>query len=57
MEVMYFENNELFKEKSYTGVYGDKVDLVRNNVKFDGILYNDSWTVKRFLNGYKFIMV
>ena len=53
MEVMYFENNELFKENSYTGVYGDKVDLVKNNVKFDGILYNDNWTVKRFLNGYK----
>lgn len=53
MEVMYFENNELLKNNSFTGVYGDKLDLVKNGVILDGIYYNDDWTVRRFLNGFK----
>lgn len=51
MEVMYFEDNEIFKRNSFTGVYGDKKDLTE--VVFNGINFDDNWTVKRFLNGYK----
>ena len=52
MEVMYFnKEDELFKKKNFTAVYGDKRDI--KNINFYGIEYNDNWTVKRFLNGYK----
>lgn len=55
MEVMYSNNSyDLFKINSRVGVYGDKIDLIKNNIEFEGINYDDEWTVKRFLNGYKF---
>lgn len=54
MEIMYFDGkNELFKNKSFTGIYGDKSDLINENVEFYGIEYDDNWTVRKFLNGYK----
>lgn len=53
MEVMFFDKNStIIKKNSYTALYGDKNDL--NDLEFTGIDYNDNWTVKRFLNGYKF---
>lgn len=55
MEIMYTnKNNNLFNVNSHIGVYGDKVDLINEGIDFEGIDYDDEWTVKRFLNGYKF---
>lgn len=55
MEIMYSNKSyELFSKDSITGIYGDKVDLISMGIDFDGIDYDDEWTVKRFLNGYKF---
>lgn len=54
MEIMYTnKSNELIKKNTITGIYGDKIDLVKRGIEFDGIEYDDEWTVKRFLNGYK----
>lgn len=55
MEIMYSnKSNELIKNNTITGVYGDKLDLIKYGFDFYGIEYDDEWTVKRFLNGYKF---
>lgn len=54
MEIMYSnKNNDIFKNNIITGVYGDKLDLINQDCEFYGIEYDDEWTVKRFLNGYK----
>lgn len=54
MEIMFSnKSSELIKKNTVTGIYGDKIDLVKCGFEFDGILYDDEWTVKRFLNGYK----
>lgn len=54
MEIMYTNKSyELLKKNSITGIYGDKLDLIRNGMEFEGIEYDDEWTVKRFLNGLK----
>lgn len=54
MEIMYSnKTNNIFKNNAITGVYGDKLDLINNGCEFYGIEYDDEWTVKRFLNGYK----
>lgn len=54
MEIMYTnKSNELIKKNTITGIYGDKIDLIKHGIEFDGIEYDDEWTVKRFLNGYK----
>lgn len=55
MEIMYSDvNYELFDKDNIVGIYGDKIDLINNGINFNGINYDDEWTVKRFLNGYKF---
>lgn len=55
MEIMYSNKKyDLFKANAINGIYADKIDLINNNIEFDGIEYDDEWTVKRFLNGYKF---
>lgn len=57
MEIMYSDvNYELFDKDNIVGIYGDKIDLLNNGIMFNGINYDDEWTVKRFLNGYKFIL-
>lgn len=54
MELMYSnKSNNILVNNSITGVYGDKLDLIKSGFDFEGIIYDDSWTVKRFLNGYK----
>ena len=54
MEIMYSNKNyDIFKD-NIIGVYGDKVDFINLGVDFDGIVYDDDWSVKRFLNGFKF---
>lgn len=56
MEVMYInESIELIQnKKEFLGIYGDKLDLINNGISFEGVTYNDAWTVKRFLNGLNF---
>lgn len=55
MEIVYSRcEHELIKNGEVTGLYGDLLDLVRYGVDVEGILYDDDWTVKRFLNGLKF---
>ena len=50
MEVIYSKNdNSLINNKGITGIYKDKIDLVKHGVRFKGINYDDEWTVKRFL--------
>lgn len=54
MEIMFSDkSSELIRKDTITGIYGDKLDLVNYGIEFDGIEYDDEWTVKRFLNGYK----
>ena len=54
MEIMYTnKSSELIKKNTITGIYGDKIDLIKHGLEFDGIEYDYEWTVKRFLNGYK----
>lgn len=47
-------SNDILKNNIITGIYGDKIDLIKYGFDFYGIEYDDEWTVKRFLNGYKF---
>lgn len=54
MEIMYTNNSsEYIKHNYITGIYGDKIDLINLGIEFSGIEYDDEWSVKRFLNGYK----
>lgn len=54
MEIMFSDkSSELIRKDTITGIYGDKLDLVNYGIEFEGIEYDDEWTVKRFLNGYK----
>ena len=54
MEIVYsIKPNQLINSK-ITAVFGDKIDLINNGFEIKGINYNDEWTVRRFLNGYKF---
>ena len=57
MEVMYFnKDNDLFKVNSFTAIFGDKKDLKKYDINFVGIEYDDNWSVRRFLNGFKMIL-
>lgn len=52
MEVV-ISNNIPDKFKYQTlGVIGDLNDLLNMDFDIEGIIYDDSWTVKRFLNGF-----
>lgn len=50
---MYLVNNIGIDKDTVTGVYGDKLDLLKLGYQFQGISFDDEWTVRRFLNGYK----
>ncbi len=57
MEIMYIsKSNNLFKKNKFTGIYKDKLDLINQGIEFNGISYDDNWSVKRFLNGYNIIL-
>lgn len=49
-------SNNIPKRFNYQtlGIIGDINDLLNIGFDIEGIDYNDSWTVKRFLNGYHF---
>ena len=54
MEIMYSNKSyDLFTKNTFTGLYKDKQSLVKMGIEFEGILFDDEWTVKRFLNGFK----
>lgn len=54
MEIMYSNKSyDMFDNGVITGIYGDKINLIKNDIDFLGIEYDDNWTVRRFLNGYK----
>ena len=55
MEIMYGKRaSNIINYDKITGVFGDKIDLINSGISFNGIVYDDEWTVRRFLNGYKF---
>lgn len=55
MEIVYYDKkSDLFKDNSITGFYGDVLDLLDMQVDIDGIVYDDAWTVSKFLKGHKF---
>lgn len=52
MEIVFANNkHDNFEENKIIGFYGDVVDLLKMGVDIEGIIYDDEWTVKRFLNG------
>ena len=53
---MYSNRIYDFFDKKITCIYGDKLNLINLGYEFNGIIYDDEWTVKRFLNGYKIQM-
>ena len=54
MEVVYSRNtNNFIKENEINGFYGDLLDLINFGTDVEGIIYDDDWTVKRFLNGLR----
>lgn len=53
MEIVYLDKKQpIFKENIISGFYGDILDLVKMDVDIGGIIYDDNWSVKRFLNGF-----
>ncbi len=55
MEVVYTKDiPESFTYKGVVGLIGDVHDLEHQGFDIDGIVYDDNWTVKRFLNGLHF---
>lgn len=54
MEIVFSRNeHEYLKNSQIVGFYGDLLDLVKYGVDVEGIVYDDNWSVKRFLNGHK----
>ena len=45
--------NKKYIKNGIVGVYGDLIDLINDGCDVDGIYYEDEFTVKRFLNGFK----
>lgn len=54
MEIVFSRNeHEYLKYSQVVGFYGDLNDLIRYGIEIEGIVYDDAWSVKRFLNGHK----
>lgn len=54
MEVVYVKDiPNTFKYDGVVGLIGDLHDLEKMSFAIEGITYDDNWTVKRFLNGWK----
>lgn len=55
MEIVYYDkDSNIFKDNEITGFYGDVLDLMNLGVDIDGIVYDDNWTVSRFLRSSRF---
>lgn len=54
MEVVYAKViPDTFSYEGVVGLIGDLHDLEKMSFAIEGITYDDNWTVKRFLNGWK----
>lgn len=54
MEVVFTKiNHKYINNNVINGLYGDLNDLSTLGILAEGIVYDDEWTVKRFLNGFK----
>lgn len=52
MEIVYYDkDNSMFEKNKVTGFYGDVLDLLNLGVDIEGIVYDDNWTVSKFLKG------
>lgn len=55
MEIVYYDkDNSLIEKNKVIGFYGDVLDLLELGIDIDGIIYDDNWTVTRFLKGSMF---
>lgn len=54
MEIVYAHkiDNNIFPKDKITGIYGDVLNLINYGENVEGVIYDDTWTVKRFLNGH-----
>lgn len=52
MELVYVDTLDCseFKKRNINGVYGDVLNLLDMHLDIRGIIYDDKWTVKRFLS-------
>lgn len=51
--VFYSKGSDIVKPNLVTGFYGDVLDLLNLGFEIDGIVYDDAWSVSRFLKGHK----
>lgn len=54
MEVVVSLNKTSRFKYQTVGVIGDINDLLNEGFDIEGLMYDDNWTVKRFLNGFRF---
>ena len=50
MEVMFYRDPNNFLKKRITAIFKDKNDLIKKGITFEGITYDDEWSVKYFLD-------
>lgn len=54
MEIVYSSNfNDIFSNDSINTFYGDVTDLIKLGIDVEGIIYDDNWSVRRFLGFFK----
>ena len=51
--VFYSKGSDIVKPNLVTGFYGDVLDLLNLGFEIDGIVYDEAWSVSRFLYGHK----
>lgn len=51
--VFYSKGSDIIKPNLVTGFYGDVLDLLNLGFEIDGIVYDEAWSVSRFLKGHK----
>lgn len=54
MEVVVSLNKPSRFKYQTVGIIGDINDLLNEEFDIEGLMYDDNWTVKRFLNGFRF---
>lgn len=54
MEIVFYSKGfDIVKPNLVTGFYGDVLDLLNLGFEIDGIVYDEAWSVSRFLKGHK----
>lgn len=51
--VFYSKGSDIVKPNLVTGFYGDVLDLLNLGFEIDGIVYDEAWSISRFLKGHK----